>query len=156
MQYEGASLSDFLVFEDVGCQVLLFDGARSGCVLRFGFGQITQQLASAGVCGALHGQVIEAAGLVFHLLDGRAHGLRTYGTDKPESGARNKAFHVLTTYKWNVLAETRAVKLYQAGAVPGLFSLHVRQHFSRSWVRVLQALGEFAVDAAIFLFQGDG
>ncbi len=87
-------------------------------------------------------------GLLAHLFD-------TERADEPLRAAFDESLYVLAANQRNVIAEALLVEVDQALAMPGLFGLHVLEHFRGGGVGVAQTVGEVAVHAGVLFFELD-
>ena len=127
-----------------------FGGVR---VVAFLFGEISEQLADAGVGCAASGGLVKSFRFHLHALGGFLDGLQTKRAHEPDGAAVHEPAHVLTPDERHVITEAVFVKFQQAMAMTVLLMAHDPELFGRLGIIRLQTIGEVAVDAGIFLFQ---
>ena len=68
----------------------------------------------------------------------------------------DETLHVLAADEREVIAEAGLVQFDEAAAVAGLLLPHAFEHLGGGRIIFAKAVGEIAVDALVFFFQGNG
>ena len=132
LQHEHAPARLLLGLPRVRREVLGTEPLRQRDVRALGGGEVAQQLADAGVGGALQGPLVEAARLELHGLGLLAHLVEAERPHQPQRLVVDEALHVLAPDQRDVLAELRAVQLDQP---PAMLVLLLRHLGRRPWRR---------------------
>src|SRR5262249_2653102 len=119
-------------------------------------GELEQQLADRGIARRARRLPIKARGLELHGLGVFAYVIEPQRPGPPERLLRNESLDVLAADERQVLAELRAVKLEQHGAMAHLLVRHLVEHLCRGREVLAQSLRKAAIDAAVLLLIGDG
>src|SRR5262249_41114534 len=124
-------------------------------VLPFFIRQFVQQFARRNVGGPRDRPVIEPLGLQFHHFRLLPSDIRAQWADQPGRFALQESLYILPPDQWNALPETLPERGNQPVPVLRFLLAHLFEHLRCRRVRLVQRVGEFAVDAAVLLFGGD-
>ena len=120
-----------------------------------GCGEVAEKSARRSVADALDRALVEAARLELHDLGLLADDTEAERPHAPHRPAVHESVDVLPPDERDVLAEAVAKLVDQERAVFGFLVLHLVEHRRRRRIRLAQAVGEIAVDAAVLFLQRD-
>jgi len=145
-----------LLVERLGAEVLLRDHRSLLFVPALRLRQMHEELAQRDLSRLRGGAFVETGCLHLHHRHLLAHALQRQAARQPHRLAAEKAAHVLTADRRQVLAETLAVQLIQIGPVPALLRRHVVENVRRGRKVFAALVRKRLIDAGVLLLVGDG
>ena len=117
--------------------------------------QVVEQLADAGIGRTGGGLPVEVLGLQFHGGGLAADDVEGQRADQPYRLAIDEALHVLAADEGEVIAEAGLVQFDEAAAVARLLLPHAFEHIGSGGIVLAKSVGEIAINAFVFFFEGN-
>jgi hypothetical protein len=155
LQQEHASCSLVLLVAFGGSQDFLSEFLGRILVPALDLREFQQQLPGRSIARGVCRTPVEPLGLKLHGLGELPDFVEIELRHQPQRVLRDEPLDVLAADQRQVLAELRAVKIKQHGAMAHLFVRHLLEHLGGGWVLAAKALGKAAINPAVFVLVGD-